>query len=151
MKLIKKLFIISLQGIGIACTIYTLIGILFDNLYQGTFLMENYTYTKQAIASIIIGIGFSAPSEIYHCEKLPFPFQFLFHMGIGCSVYLIAAYCVGWIPVSLGLTKCILIILLQLSVAFLIWLCFSFHYRKLAKDMNEKIRQNETMHENEIN
>ena len=142
MKRIKKIAIISLQGIGIACTIYTLIGILFDNLYQGTFLMENYTFTKQAIASIIIGIAFSAPSEIYHNEKLPFAFQFLFHMGIGCCVYLIAASCAGWIPLSLGIGKCILIVLLQLSVAFLIWLCFSIHYRKLAKSMNEKIKQN---------
>lgn len=142
MKLIKKLAIISIQGIGIACTIYILIGMIFDHLYEGNFVLENYTFTKQAIASIIIGIGFSAPSEIYNSEKLPFAFKFLFHMGIGCSIYLIAAYCVGWLPVSFGLINCILFALLELSVAFLIWLCFSFHYRKLAKDMNEKLHQN---------
>lgn len=147
MKLMKKLAIISLQGIGIACTIYALFGILFDNLNQGNFLMENYSYTKQAIACIIIGIGFSAPSEIYHNEKLPFAFQFIFHMGIGCSVYLIASFCVGWIPVSLGLTNCIIIVVGQLAVAFLIWLCFSFHYRKLAKDINKKLQQNASENE----
>lgn len=142
MKKLKKTAIISLQGIGIACTIYTLVGILFDNLYQGTFHLENYTFTKQALASIIIGIAFAAPSEIYHNEKLPPAFQFLFHMGIGCSVYVIAAFYVGWISVDFGIGRCILIVLLQLSAAFLIWLCYYLHYRKLAKDMNEKIKQN---------
>lgn len=142
MKRIKKITLISLQGIGISCMIYTLIGIIFDNVYQGNYLLENYAYTKQAIASMIIGIAFSAPSEIYNNEKLPFAFQFLFHMGIGCSVYLITALYVGWLPVSFGIGKCILIALLQLLVAFLIWLCFSSHYRKLAESMNEKIKQN---------
>ena len=148
MALIKKLSIISLQGIGIACIIYVLTGMVFDYLNQGNFSLTNWAFTKQAVASIIIGIGFSAPSEIYHNEKLPFAFQFLFHMGIGCSVYLIAASRVGWIPLNLGLANCILIVLLQLSVAFLIWLCFSFHYRKLAKNMNEKLRQNAANEEN---
>lgn len=109
----KKIVLISLQGMAISCMIYTLIG-----------------------------IAFSAPSEIYNNEKLPFPFQFLFHMGIGCSVYFITALYVGWLPVRFGIGKCILIVLLQLSTAFLIWLCFASHYRRLAKSMNEKIRQN---------
>ncbi|MCM1253934.1 MAG: DUF3021 domain-containing protein [Clostridium sp.] len=142
MKRIKKITLISLQGMAISCMIYTLIGIIFDNVYQGNYLLENYAYTKQAVASMIIGIAFSAPSEIYSNEKLPFSFQFLFHMGIGCIVYFITALYVGWLPVSFGIGKCILIALLQLSVAFLIWLFFSFHYRRLAKSMNEKIKQN---------
>ena len=142
MALIKRLCRISLQGIGIACTIYMLTGMIFDYLDGGNLVLKNWAYTKQAIATILIGIAYSAPTEIYNNEKLPFAFKFLFHMGIGCSVYLTTAFCIGWIPVSFGIGKCILIALLQLLVAFLIWLCFSFHYRKLARSMNEKIRQN---------
>lgn len=142
MTLIKRLCRISLQGIGIACTIYMLTGMIFDYLDGGNFVLKNWAYTKQAIATILIGIAYSAPTEIYNNEKLPFAFKFLFHMGIGCSVYLITAFSIGWIPVSFGIGKCILIALLQLLVAFLIWLCFSIHYRKLARSMNEKIKQN---------
>ena len=142
MKKFKKIAIISLQGIGIACTIYMLVGMIFDYLGGGSFVLKNWAFTKQAVATILIGIAYSAPTEIYNNEKLPFAFKFLFHMGIGCSVYLITAFSIGWIPVSFGIEKCILIALLQLLLAFLIWLCFSIHYRKLAKSMNEKIKQN---------
>lgn len=62
-------------------------------------------------------------------------------MGIGCTIYLITAFNVGWIPVEIGWINCLLIIVGQLFVAFLIWLGFALHYRTLAKDMNEKIRE----------
>lgn len=147
MTLIKKLCKNSIQGIGIACFIYILAGIIFDSLNQG-FSMEQGAFTRQALGTILIGIGFSAPSEIYNNDKLPFAIKILFHMGIGCSIYLITAFYVGWIPPELGLRNCIIIILCQLLIAFFIWFRFASYYRKLAKDMNEKIQQKEAENKN---
>lgn len=140
-KRITNIIKASVIGIGIACIIYTVIGIIIDLSNGSSILYDNWAFSKQALGTILIGIGFSAPSEIYNNDKLPFPFQVIFHMGIGCTIYLITAFNVGWIPVEIGWINCLLIIVGQLFVAFLIWLGFALHYRTLAKDMNEKIRE----------
>lgn len=132
-----------MQGIGIACTLYLLIGIIFDQLNHGSFIMENWLFSRQAIGTILVGIAFSAPTEIYHSDRLPFLLQVLFHMGIGCTVYIIVSFSVGWIPLQLGWKNCVLIVLLELAAAFLIWLGYAFYYWKLAKTMNEKIQKKE--------
>lgn len=137
----KKIFKYSIQGICIACTIFTIIGILFDNMNNNSFSFKDYSYTKQALGTILIGIGFSAPSEIYNNDKLPFPIKVLFHMGIGCTIYIITAFQVGWIPVKFGWINCLLFIAAELLIAFLIWLGFAIHYKKLAKELNKKIQE----------
>lgn len=143
MTLLKKIGKNSMQGIGIACTLYLLSGMIFDQLNHGSIEWENWLFTKQAVGTILVGIAFSAPTEIYHNDRLPFLLQVLFHMGIGCTVYIIIGFSVGWIPVQLGWKNCALMILLQIAAAFLIWLAYAFYYWKLAKTMNEKIREKE--------
>lgn len=143
MTLLKNTIKASIQGIGIACTLYLINGMISDYLNHGSLIWENWLFSRQAIGTILVGIAFSAPTAIYRSERLPLILQFLFHMGIGCTVYVIVAISVGWLPIQLGWKRCILIILLQLAVAFLIWLGYSFHYWKLAKNMNEKIQEKE--------
>ena len=141
MNLFKRLVKDSIQGIGIASTLYLLCGMVFDYLNHGTLIMENWEFSRQAIGTLLVGIGFSAPTEIYGRENLPFPLKVLFHMGIGCTVYTIVGFRVGWIPVQLGWGICILLIFLQFFVAFLIWLGYALHYRMLAKNINQKIQE----------
>ncbi|MCI8774042.1 MAG: DUF3021 domain-containing protein [Lachnospiraceae bacterium] len=143
MTLLKRTIKNSMQGIGIACTLYLLFGMISDQHNHGSFVLENWLFTKQAIGTILVGIAFSAPTEIYHSNRLPFLLQVLFHLGIGCTVYTIVGFSVGWIPVQLGWKSCALIIFLQAATAFLIWLAYAFYYWKLAKTMNEKIREKE--------
>lgn len=143
MTLLKNTIKVSIQGIGIACTLYLINGMIFDYLNHGSFICENWLFSRQAIGTILVGIAFSAPTVIYGSERFPFILQFLFHMGIGCTVYVIVGLSVGWFSMQLGWRKCILLILLQLAVAFLIWLGYAFHYRKLAKNMNKKIQEKE--------
>ena len=137
----KKILWISLQGICIACTIFTIFGIIFDLSGIEGLSFGTGEFTKQAIGAIFIGIAFSAPSEIYNNEKLPFPLKFIFHMGIGCTVYLITAFKVGWISADFGWKNCLLLIAIELLVAFIIWLGFANHYKKLAKNMNKRIQE----------
>lgn len=149
MNMIKRVCKTSIQGIGIACTLFILIGIIIDCANQGIISFENWTFTRQGIGTLLIGIAFSAPSEIYRNDRFPFIFKFLFHMGIGCTVYIITAFYVGWVPLSLGWKNCFFFILLELFLAFCIWLGFAGYYWKLAKDMNKKIRQKELLSESE--
>lgn len=137
LKDIVKSTIIS---IGMALTIFCLAGIVFDVAYGGNFSLEGYRFTKMVIGSAIVGLGFGVPTVVYNSDKLPNPIKVLIHMGIGCVIYTIVAYAVGWFGGSATLTQGLIIAAIQLLVAFIIWFCFMRYYRKEAKQMNEKIQ-----------
>ena len=61
-------------------------------------------------------------------------------MGIGCAIFLIIAFTVGWIPVQMETWKCILIVIAELSLSLVLWIIFVVYYKKVAKKMDEKIK-----------
>lgn len=63
----------------------------------GNFSTMNYQFTKMSIGCLVVGLGSGMPSIIYEKENLPMPVKVIVHMGIGCAVYTITAYAVGWI------------------------------------------------------
>ena len=75
MNLLKNILKNSAQGIGLSCTIYLFAGMIFDYLNHGTMLMENWMFSRQAIGTFLVGIAFSAPTEIYNSDKVPFPLK----------------------------------------------------------------------------
>lgn len=136
MKDLLKSIVIS---IGMALAIFSFVGIVFDVMGGGVYTLENYRYTKMVIASVIVGLGFGLPTLVYKSDRIPTPVKVLVHMGIGCIIYTIVAFSVGWLGGASSVTQGILIACIQLAVAFVIWFCFMRYYRKEAKDMNDKI------------
>ena len=136
----KKFLHALLFGMAIGCSIFTLVGIAFDIRNSGRHLMEHWSYTKMALGALFVGIGFSAPTPVYDSTRLPLGLKVLIHMGVGCTVMLIIAFAVGWIPTGAGVKVCLLVIGCELLSAFVIWLCCYRHYKKLAEQMNEKIK-----------
>ena len=126
-KTIKDLLKSTVISIGMALTIFSLIGMFFDITNGGNFSLEGYQFTKMVIGSAIVGIGFGVPTLVYNSEKLPTPVKVLIHMGTGCVIYTI---------VGQGFA----IAAIQLLVAFVIWFCFMRYYRKEARQMNDKIQ-----------
>ena len=137
MKDLLKSIVIS---IGMALAIFSFVGIIFDVTGGGVYTLENYRYTKMVIASVIVGLGFGVPTMVYKSDKLPMPVKVLVHMGIGCIIYTIVAFSVGWLGGAASVTQGILIACIQLAVAFIIWFCFMRYYRKEADEMNKKIK-----------
>lgn len=137
MKDLLKSIVIS---IGMALAIFSFVGIIFDVTGGGVYTLENYSYTKMVIASVIVGLGFGVPTMVYKSDKLPMPVKVLVHMGIGCIIYTIVAFSVGWLGGAASVTQGILIACIQLAVAFIIWFCFMRYYRKEADEMNQKIK-----------
>ena len=137
----KRILKYSATSIGIALAIFCTIGVFIDISHRGNFSLSNYSFTQMVLGTLITGIGFGAPAIVYDNENLPFSIQTVIHMGIGCIVYTITAFCVGWIPTELSIGKCLLIVFCELAVSFLIWFCFQLHYKKTAKKMNDKIRE----------
>ena len=69
------------------------------------------------------------------------PIRVIIHMGIGCVVYTVVAYAVGWIGSSASIGQGIIIAAIQLFVAFIIWFLFMRYYRNEAKKINDKIQE----------
>ena len=139
-NVIKDLLKSTVISIGMALTIFCLVGVFFDIYYGGNFSLENYGYTKMVLGSIIVGLGFGVPTVVYNKDSLPMPVKVIIHMGIGCAVYTAVAFAVGWFGASTTVGQGIVIAAIQLLVAFVIWFCFMRYYRKEAKKMNEKIQ-----------
>lgn len=137
MKDLVKSTVIS---IGMAMAIFCLVGIIFDVRFGGNFSLDNYQFTKMVVGCVLIGLGFGVPTIVYNKDSLPMPIKVIIHMGIGCVVYTVVAYAVGWIGGSATIGQGLIIAAIQLAVAFIIWFFFMRYYRNEAKKMNDKIQ-----------
>ena len=138
---VKDLLKSIVISIGMALTIFSFVCVVFDIGYGGNFSLEGYRMTKMVIGCIIVGLGFGVPSLVYRNDTLPMPVKVLVHMGIGCVVYTIVGFAVGWIGGSATIGQGLAIAAIQLVVAFVIWFCFMRFYRKEAREMNDKLQQ----------
>ena len=137
---IKDLLKSIVISIGMAMAIFCLVGIVFDIGNNGNFSMDDYQFTKMVVGCVLIGLGFGVPTIIYKKDNLPMPIRVIIHMGIGCIIYTIVAYSVGWIGGSATIVQRIIIAAIQFAVAFIIWFLFMRYYRAEAKKMNDKIQ-----------
>lgn len=128
-------------SIGMAMTIFCLAGIVFDIGSKGNFSLDHYRFTKMVAGCVLTGLGFGVPAIVYRKESLPLPVRVIIHMGTGCVVYTVTAYAVGWIGGAATIGQGIMIALVQLAVAFVIWLLFLRYYRAEAKKLNDKIQE----------
>ena len=136
----KKVATCIFFSMAIALFIFNGIGMICDLLYHGQFILSDYSYSKMVMASLVIGLGFGFPSFIYE-KDYPFLIQVLFHMGVGCTIMIIASFIGGWMSFHYGL----LIIIGELLLAFVIWLIFYVYNRQLAKKMNAAIKSKKTV------
>ena len=137
---VKDLLKSTVISIGMAMTIFCLSGVVFDIQNKGLFSLDQYRFTKMVIGCVLVGLGFGVPTIVYRKDNLPMPIRVIIHMGIGCVVYTVVAYAVGWIGGSATIGQGIIIAAIQLAIAFLIWFLFMKHYRAEAKRMNDKIQ-----------
>ena len=137
---IKDMIRSTVISIGMAMALFCLSGIAIDIRNGGIFSLENYQFTKMIVGCLVIGLGFGLPTIVYQNERLPVPIRVLIHMGIGCIVYTIVAYAVGWMGGAASIGKGILIAVIHLGIAFVIWFFFMRYYRAEAKKMNDRIQ-----------
>jgi len=135
----KDIFKRAVIGIGIAMSLFSISGIIFDIAGGGNYQLDNYGFTKMVIGCMIVGLGFGAPSVVYKFEKIPMPVCILIHMGIGSIIYNIVAFSVGWTGTG-DLLQGVIAVAVQLGIAFVIWFLFMQHYRREARRMNDRIQ-----------
>ncbi|WP_343251033.1 DUF3021 domain-containing protein [Diplocloster hominis] len=139
MKKILKLF---LMGIAWGCTMNVFIGMFGVATSGPEFLISNTSdYYANIIAGIIIGLGFTIPSVVYDKEEMARGIQVLIHLGIGLTIYFIAAFWRGWVPLQYGAGMVIGMIAGILAVTGVIWFCFYLYYRNEAMKINKKLKE----------
>lgn len=127
-------------SIGIAMTLFCFVGVVFDIVYKGNISLENYRFTKMVIGCVLVGLGFGVPTIVYRKDTIPMPIRVIVHMGIGCVIYTMVAYAVGWIGGAATVGQGVIIAAIQLALAFMIWFLFMKYYRAEAKKMNDKLQ-----------
>ena len=128
-------------AVGIAAMMFILAGVIIDRIFHGNIQMTNYAFSKMAIATVVIGLGFGLPAVVYNNEKLSLFTQTIIHMGTGCIVMTVTAFLVGWIPLNHGPLLMIAILLEELALAFVIWFVFYLQQKKLVKQMNQRVNE----------
>ena len=128
-------------SMGIAAMMFILAGVIIDRIFHGNIQMTNYAFSKMAIATVVIGLGFGLPAVVYDNEKLSLFTQTIIHMGTGCIVMTVTAFLVGWIPLNRGPLLMIAILLEELALAFIIWFLFYLQQKKLVKQMNQRVKE----------
>ena len=115
-----------------------LTGVIFDCINGGTTALYHYGFTKMALGTLVVGLGFGLPALVYEREQLSLPVQIMIHMGN--RVYWSCCLphgLVGWIPREQGFLGIAKIAAEQLLIAFGIWFGFYLNQKKLAQKMNQ--------------
>lgn len=128
-------------SMGIAAMMFILAGVIIDRIFHGNMQLTNYAFSKMAIATVVIGLGFGLPAVVYDNEKLSLFTQTIIHMGTGCIVMTVTAFLVGWIPMHHGPLLMIAILLEEIALAFVIWFLFYLQQKKLVKQMNQRVNE----------
>ena len=141
MKIFKDILKSAGISILLSLCIFVIVGMIFDLHGKGTFVMENYQFTKMVFACIITGLGFGVPTFLYTMDNIPMFLASIIHLGIGFTIYFIVAANVGWIPTSVGFTASIVTVIGVIIVGLIIWACFLKYNKNLADKMNKAIAE----------
>ena len=128
-------------SMGIAAMMFILAGVIIDRIFHGNMQLTNYAFSKMAIATVVIGLGFGLPAVVYDNEKLSLFTQTIIHMGTGFIIMTVTAFLVGWIPLNHGPLLMIAILLEEIALAFVIWFVFYLQQKKLVKQMNQRVNE----------
>ena len=142
MKTKKQTLLFNISvSMGVAAMMFIIVGVIIDCIFHGDIQMTNYAFSKMAIATIVIGLGFGLPAIVYDNEKLSLFTQTIIHMGTGCIIMTVTAFLVGWIPMHRGPLLMIAILVEEIAVAFVIWFLFYLQQKKLVKQMNQRVKE----------
>lgn len=133
----------TLMAIGLAAAMFIIAVVVFEVNYNGSFQSTHYAFSKMAAGTLAIGLGFGLPTFIYENDNLSLPVQILIHIGTGCVVMTVTSFLVGWITPEQGVLAIICTLVGQIIIAFVIWLFFYAHQKKLAKEINQRIKENQ--------
>ncbi len=135
-----KVFKMILNGIAWGCTICTFVLMIGTAAVGDSFLAVTANdFIRQAIGSMIVGMGFTVPSLVYSNENLNLGMKTFIHMGIGLFIYFLVALNLHWIPIDFGWKMTVISVFIAIVVSFGFWFLFYLYNRMEAKKLNRKL------------
>ena len=64
-------------SMGVAAIIFIIVGVIIDRIFHGNIQMTNYAFSKMAIATVVIGLGFGLPATSLMLFKMLVSYPFL--------------------------------------------------------------------------
>ncbi len=130
----------AVRGIAVSCTVYVLSAFVFYlHTQRGVWLKG-----MDMVMVILIGLGFGIPTMIYRARSIPGWVKSLIHMGIGCTMMVLAVlYFMNRVQDEVQITVVkpgpMPVILCYFTIAILIWGGYKLYYRWEAKRINQVI------------
>ena len=139
MKL-KNLFKSTLYAIAISLffTVFALIGI--EQSLNGVLDLGSYGFTKAMLGTLLIGLGYGIPTFIYDLKSMSIALKSIIHMSIGVGIMMLVFIKFGFTQETYNLVDVLEVLIVPVIVAIIIWYANYIHYKKVAKLMNEKLK-----------
>lgn len=107
-------------------------------------------FAKNALGSILVGIGFGTTPIVYLSKRLPFIAKVFVHFTVGMGAFYPTALYLGWIPFrSDQWIFTLLQFLLSCCIFAVIWFFFYLSYRNEAKKINSRLKELAQTHTSE--
>ena len=135
----KRILKYTLIGIASGCTVFVILGMIFASIWGDEALLTGNRFICYALASMVVGIGFSVPAIVYDNENLAMLFKVLIHMGTGFAIYFFIGLPLGWIPLEYGVGAAVLTVACALGTSVLIWLGFYLYRCHEAQQINRHL------------
>ena len=139
----RKAFVIkhTKTTVAISSFLFLLNALISDLNMDGIWSTSGYYVARMAIGALGIGLGFGLASVIYTSQKLSQRVQFAAYMATGCTVMVVIAYLLGFIPTDKGLLPALLAILFMLLTAFIVFVISYHQQKKLAQRINLELEK----------
>lgn len=139
MKL-KNLFKSTLYAISVSLffTVFGLIGM--EQGSGGVLDLGPYGFTKAMIGALIIGLGYGIPTLIYEVKSMSVALKSIIHMCTGVGIMILVFLKFGFTQEGYEFRDILKILIGPVIVACLIWYAQYMNYKKVAKLMNDKLK-----------
>lgn len=136
-KLIKSTFYAI--SVSLFFTVFGLIG--KEQGSGGVLNLGSYGFTKAMIGALLIGLGYGIPSLIYDIKSMSIALKSIIYMCTGVGIMILVFLKFGYIPDGYGIVDILQMLIVPVAIALILWYLSYLHYKKVAKIMNEKLKE----------
>lgn len=137
----KKLIKSTLYAISVSL-FFTVLGLIGKEQGSGGVLeLGSYGFTKAMLGALLIGLGYGLPSFIFSIDSISFPLRSIIYLTTGIGIMILVFLKFGYIPDGYGIVDILQMLIVPVAIALILWYLSYLHYKKVAKIMNEKLKE----------
>lgn len=130
-----------IRGLFYGCAMFVAALIFIDICFDNSLSMLPHQYTRIAIGSIFVGVGFVCSSMIYDEDRILFVVRGMIQLIICMGVLLIAFFISGGIPDGTGFGVGAIYFLVELGFGMILWLGNLIYFFREARVIKKKLEE----------